>query len=91
MLTDYVRVMSQDIDMLTANLHYRGQFNLFTDRPAASDCAVSLHPSLLELLSPVHTTGDGNCFWNAVSILICGGEHLSLTLRFLSAIKARFQ
>ena len=74
MLTDYVRVMSQDIDMLTANLQYRGQFNLFTDRPAASDCAVSLHPSLLELLSPVHTTGDGNCFWNAVSILICGGE-----------------
>ena len=85
MLTDYVRVMSQDIDMLTANLQYRGQFNLFTDRPAASDCAVSLHPSLLELLSPVHTTGDGNCFWNAVSILICGGEHLSLTLRFLTA------
>ena len=31
MLTDYVRVMSQDIDMLTANLQYRGQFNLFTD------------------------------------------------------------
>ena len=85
MLTDYVRVMSQDIDMLTANLQYRGQFNLFTDRPAASDCAVSLHPSLLELLSPVHTTGDGNCFWNAVSILICGGEHLSLTLKFLTA------
>ena len=85
MLTDYVRVMSQDIDMLTANLQYRGQFNLFTDRPAASDCAMSLHPSLLELLSPVHTTGDGNSFWNAVSILICGGEHLSLTLRFLTA------
>ena len=85
MLTDYVRVMSQDIDMLTANLQYQGQFNLFTDRPAASDCAVCLHPSLLELLSPVHTTRDGSCFWNAVSILICGGEHLSLTLRFLTA------
>ena len=46
---------------------------------------MSLHPSLLELLSPVHTTGDGNSFWNAVSILICDGEHLSLTLRFLTA------
>ena len=77
--------MSQDIDMLTANLQYRGQFNLFTDRPAACDCAVSLHPSLLELLSPVYTTSDGNCFWNAVYIFICGGEHLSLTLRFLIA------
>ena len=79
MLTDCVRVMSQDIDMLTANLQYRGQFNLFTDRPAASDCAVSLHPSLLELLSPVHTTGDGNfcvCkFIQFIQQLMIGHKH----------------
>lgn len=43
-LADYVRVMSHDIDVLIANLQYRGQCNLFLDRPAASDCAVSLHP-----------------------------------------------
>ena len=51
----HVRVMSQDIDMLTANFQYREQFNLFTDRPAASDCAVSLHPCLRCTLRAMET------------------------------------
>ena len=46
---------------------------------------MNLHPALLELLTPIHTTGDGNCFWNAVSILLCGTEELSVSLRFLTA------
>lgn len=30
---------------------------------------------------PVLTTGDGNCFYNAVSIVLCGNENYSKLLR----------
>ena len=34
-------------------------------------------------LKAVHTTGDGNCFYNAVSICLFGNENFSLCLRLV--------
>ena len=36
---------------------------------------------------PVETTGDGDCLFNAVSILLNGNESLSVELRFLTVLE----
>ena len=38
--------------------------------------AKSLLPSDLKDLVPVQTTGDDNCFFNSVSLALCGSESL---------------
>ena len=40
---------------------------------------------MLEALTPVRTTGDGNCLWNAISICLCGSERYVYSLRLLTA------
>ena len=57
--------------------------------PYATQCTVNvgsymaslLHPDMLEALTPVRTTGDGNCLWNAISICLCGNEKYTYTLQ----------
>ena len=46
---------------------------------------IAAHSQAIEELIPIETTGDRNCFWNAISIVLCGNESLSLALRFLTA------
>ena len=60
---------------------YSTQCSVNTDRYAAS----LLHPAMLEALTPVRTTGDGNCLWNAISICLCGSERYVYSLRLLTA------
>ena len=49
-------------------------------------CTASLlHPAILEALTPVCTTGDGNCLWNVISTCLCGSEKYIYTLRLLTA------
>jgi hypothetical protein len=40
---------------------------------------------MLEALTPVHTTGNGDCLWNAISICLCGSESYTYSLRLLTA------
>ena len=44
-----------------------------------------LHPAILEALTPVCTTGDSNCLWNAISNCLCGSEKYTYTLCLLTA------
>ena len=60
---------------------YREGHSVSTDRHIQS----LLHPALLEALTPVRTTGDGNCLWNAISITLCGSEKHAHNLRLLIA------
>ena len=46
-----------------------------------------LHPAMLEALTLVHTTGDGNCLWNAISNCLCGSEKYTFNLHLLTKIK----
>ena len=43
-----------------------------------------VHPAMLQTFKPITTSMDGNCLWNAVSILLCGSEALSVTLRVVT-------
>jgi hypothetical protein len=38
-------------------------------------------------LRVLHSTGDGNCLFNSVSILLCGSERLHAVLRLLTAVE----
>ena len=44
-----------------------------------------LHPATLEALTPVCTTGNGDCLWNGISICPCGNESYTYSLRLLAA------
>ena len=44
-----------------------------------------LHPAMLQALTPVRTSGDGNYLWNAISNCLCGSEKYTYTLRLLTA------
>ncbi len=84
-LAEYMQIKSQDIEALVTELQRRSLADQVTTRPLAHSFEFSIHPALMELLNPICTTADGNCFWHAVSILLCGSERLSVTLRFLTA------
>ena len=47
-------------------LPYSTQCSVNVDRYTAS----LLHATMLEALTPVRTTGDGNCLWNAISVSV---------------------
>ena len=47
--------------------------------------ASRLHPALLEALTPVRTTGNGDCLWNGISNCLCGSERYTYSLRLLTA------
>ena len=42
------------------------------------------HPLFLQTFKPIVTTGDGNCMYNALSLAVCGTEHLSVVIRLLT-------
>ena len=47
--------------------------------------ASRLHPATLEALTPVCTTGNGDCLWNGISNCLCGSERYTYSLRLLTA------
>ena len=40
---------------------------------------------MLEALTPVRTTGNGDCLWNGISNCLCGSERYTYSLRLLTA------
>ena len=84
-LIEYMQANSHNIEDLITALKSIDRCTNMTLRPVARTSESNLHPALLEVVTPITTTGDGNCFWNAISILLCGRETLTMTLRFLTA------
>ena len=60
---------------------YSTEHSVTVDRYTAS----RLHPAMLEALTPVRTTGNGDCLWNDISICLCGSESYTYSLRLLTA------
>ncbi len=46
---------------------------------------ITVHPTILEYYTPVTTSPDGNCLFNAISICLSGSENLSATLRVVAS------
>jgi hypothetical protein len=44
----------------------------------------NLPNALTEDFAPINTTGNGDCFYNSVSICLIGTEHLNIALRLIS-------
>ena len=42
---------------------------------------------MLEALTPVCTTGDGNCLWNAISICLCGRDTYTANCHWVNKIQ----
>ena len=43
------------------------------------------HPIFLQTFKPIATTGDGNRMYHALSLTLCGTEHLSVIISLLTA------
>ena len=84
-LSEYMEAHSQAIEALIADLQSTDVCSAPVFSPVVRiGCISNLHPALVGTLIPIETTADGNCFWHAVSIVLCGRERLSLTL-FITA------
>ena len=54
---------------------------LVEDPRATRQC----HPLLCETFKPIHTTGNGNCCFNALSLTLTGSQQLHALIRLLAA------
>ena len=71
------RIVCTPSDILTP--HAALQPDLCQDITASNQC----HPALLQVLKPIMTSGDGNCYVQCSSLTIAGTEYLSAILHLL--------
>ncbi|KAL3875906.1 hypothetical protein ACJMK2_033811 [Sinanodonta woodiana] len=88
---------SKDLDKLTAaidrELLFKPRLSIpvkqHKDFPSADSIASYIMANYVDDVygNPITTTGDGNCLYNAISILLFGNEALATQLRYLTCIQ----
>ena len=75
---------NDDINVFVTRLDSTFTVQTTTHRLRASTVESYIHPAMLHVVRAISTTGNGDCIYNAISILLRGSECYSQAVRFVT-------